>query len=414
MLSRFSMLVWAGVLLGFSQQVSAGAFYITEIGTPGSLGTAGAANPTNTFSADSSWTNPAGMTGLDHDEVLGGVQAVLPKINFDADIAEKGGGNGGQVGIRSAIPSLFAVKKLSDRSRFGFSVVAPMGGGTDYGDQFVGRYGATRVILSGVGLSPSFAYRVNDSLSLGAGVSALYSRFNERIAINQGPFPDGRVTFDDLDDWGVQGFAGLTLKVTDRALLGLVYRSKADINLEGDVRFNNLVVIPKPLADNVKLSWDNPQVVRVGVRYDLTDKTFLVADADWEDWSEFSKNQLAFEGGALNPVATLDRNWRDTWHVGAGVLHQTRGGNGFSLGASYDSSPVRDRDRTIDLPMDEQWKFSAAYGREGKGNWSYALGATLMYGGDAKTDQTAQGVRFKGDFSNNFILFAGGTLRYVF
>ena len=44
----------------------------------------------------------------------------------------------------------------------------------------------------------------------------------------------------------------------------------------------------------------------------------------------------------------------------------------------------------------------------------YALGATLLYGGDAETDQTAQGVRFKGDFNNNFILFAGDTLRYVF
>ena len=36
------------------------------------------------------------------------------------------------------------------------------------------------------------------------------------------------------------------------------------------------------------------------------------------------------------------------------------------LGISYDSSPVDDDDRTIDLPLDEQLKLSAAYGREGK------------------------------------------------
>ena len=54
-------------------------------------------------------------------------------------------------------------------------------------------------------------------------------------------------------------------------------------------------------------------------------------------------------------------------------------GGGISFGASYDSSPVRDRDRTIDLPMDEQWKFSAAYGWKGKGKLNYALGATLQY-----------------------------------
>ncbi len=44
--------------------VQAAAFYVSEFGTPGSLGTAGVANTTNTFGADSACTNPAGMTGL--------------------------------------------------------------------------------------------------------------------------------------------------------------------------------------------------------------------------------------------------------------------------------------------------------------------------------------------------------------
>jgi len=34
--------------------------------------------------------------------------------------------------------------------------------------------------------------------------------------------------------------------------------------------------------------------------------------------------------------------------------------------------------------------------------------------GDAKIDQTSQGVRATGEFDNNLILFLGGTLRYVF
>ena len=64
--------------------------------------------------------------------------------------------------------------------------------------------------------------------------------------------------------------------------------------------------------------------------------------------------------------------------------------------------------------MDEQIRFSASYGWQSKENFSYAIGATLMYGGEGDTDQTAQGVRFKGDFDNNYILFLGGTLRYRF
>jgi hypothetical protein len=42
-----------------TQGAQAAGFYISEVGTPGSLGTAGVANPVNTYSADASWTNPA-------------------------------------------------------------------------------------------------------------------------------------------------------------------------------------------------------------------------------------------------------------------------------------------------------------------------------------------------------------------
>ena len=34
----------------FAASATAGGLYLTELGTPGSLGTAGVANPTNTFS----------------------------------------------------------------------------------------------------------------------------------------------------------------------------------------------------------------------------------------------------------------------------------------------------------------------------------------------------------------------------
>ncbi len=74
--------------------VQAAAFYISEFGTPGSLGTAGVANTTNTFGADSAFTNPAGMTGLEQDTIVSGMQALIPEIKFDSSIAEAGGKEG--------------------------------------------------------------------------------------------------------------------------------------------------------------------------------------------------------------------------------------------------------------------------------------------------------------------------------
>ena len=50
-------------------------------------------------------------------------------------------------------------------------------------------------------------------------------------------------------------------------------------------------------------------MLQLGLQYKLDDEYTLFFDADWEDWSEFSENQLAFEGGPLNPVC---RPWTAT------------------------------------------------------------------------------------------------------
>ena len=70
-----------------------------------------------------------------------------------------------------------------------------MGGGFNYGDDFVGRYGAQKVKLIGVGVSGSLAYAVNDRLSLGAGLSVVYTQFEQRLALNQGALPDAKIHF---------------------------------------------------------------------------------------------------------------------------------------------------------------------------------------------------------------------------
>jgi long-chain fatty acid transport protein len=345
---------------------------------------------------------------------------LLPKIEFDSSVAEAGGSDGGNAGNIAAIPAFFMVKKLNDRTRLGFSLVAPQGGAMNFGDDFVGRYGATKVRLAAIGGSPSIAYKVNDRLSLGGGVSIIYTQFEQSIAINQsalvpgsGTLPDGKAKFDNMTDLGYQPFAGLTYYLSDNLMLGVVYRAEMDVNLEGDLNFRNLA-FPTPPADEIEIDWDNPQTLKAGLRYEIDPGKRLIFSANWEDWSAFSKNQLAITGGVLNPAGVLERNFKDTWSAGVAFVDGSNKTHGYSVGFSYDSSPVSNKDRTIDLPFDETYKLSAAYGWQGSKQLDFALGGTLMYFGEGKVDQTAQGVRFKGKFDTNMALFLGGTLRYHF
>ena len=409
---RLALAVSAGLL---AQHASAAGFYLSEVGSPASLGTGGVANPTNTFGADAAWTNPAGMTGLDEDQIFAGFQAVIPKVEFDSSAAAAGGSDGGNAGNTAFIPSFFYVNRFNDRTRLGISLVAPQGGGVNYGDDFVGRYQTSKAELAAVGISPSVGFKVNDRLSVGAGVSIIYTKYEQNIAINQaalaGPgTPDGKVKIEDATDWGYQPFLGITYQATDRALLGVVYRAEADVDLEGDVNFRNLV-IPKPGLNEVDISWNNPQWLEAGLKYQLTDKDFLFLNGGWQDWSEFSNNELAFEAGN---VATLDRQWDDTWHAGVAYLRLERQERGYSVGFSYDSSPVEDEHRTFDLPVDEIYKLSGAYFWKGGKQLDYSVGATLYMIGDAEIDVVSQGVRAAGEFDSNYILFLGGTVRYIF
>lgn len=393
---------------------NAAGFYFPEVGTPSSLGTGGVANTTNIYGADAAWTNPAGMTALQEDRIFAGLQVVIPETEFESSIASGGGSDGGNAGETAAIPSFFYLRKQSEKLRLGFSVTAPLGGGVDYGDNFAGRYETINAFLEGIALSPSIGYEVNDQLSIGAGVSFIYTLYEQDIAINPAFVPtvdggDGKLKIEDADDWGYQPFLGLMYQLSERAMFGAVYRAEMDVELEGDLKFRNLGPLTPDISD-VELDWDNPQTLEAGLSFQLTPEKTLFINAGWQEWSAFSDNEVVFTGVG---VATIDRSWDDTWHAGIALSH-LKNREGYAVGLSYESSPTDDDDRTFDLPVDEFLRLSASYSWTGKSALDYSLGASLVAFGDTKIDNTVQGVRVKGEFDSNWLLFVGGTLRYVF
>jgi len=394
----------------FASPAIGGGLYLTEIGSPNSLGTASSGNVTNRNVADSAWTNPAGMTGIEGSESLIGLQLLLPKVEFESTIAEAGGDDGGNAGAIAAIPSFFYVKPINEDWRFGLSMVAPFGGGFDFGDNFVGRYAVEEITLQGLAVSPSLGYRINDTVSIGFGASITYTIMEMDIAINQSALgaPDGQVKLEDATDVGVQPFLGLQWQYSDKGTFGMVYRAEMEIDLEGDLRVTDLA-LPLTPQSSFNMGWDNAQLLEIGIRHRLSDEWTLTANADWEDWSAFETNVLSINDAPMGPlVVTLPRNWKDTYKFGIGALREQKNGRKLAFGIAYDTSPVDDADRTVDLPTDEQLRLSVAWGNDTGGRSAWGIGATLLWLGDGKVDQVAGGQRFAGEFDKNWILFVGG------
>jgi long-chain fatty acid transport protein len=407
----------------FSQNAFAGGFYLPEIATPGSVGTAGVANVTNVDDASSAFTNPAGMTALEADEAEMGMEVLIPVNKFDSDIATAGGDDGGNAGNPAVIPGLFVVKGLNENLKLGFSIAAVAGGGLDYGENFVGRYQAYKAVLQTVGVGPSLGYKINDMLSIGAGVYMLYTTYNQKIAVNQSNLPvpanDGTIQFQDIDDISYQWKAGITFQPTDRLLFAFTYLSEADVDLSGDLKTSGL---QQPLtnllgdADSITVNFDLPEAYTFGLRYRVTEKLTLLADTDYERWSQFSQTNVRIDsgpgGGAI--VTSFDRDYKDTWHVGGALKYDFGENHVVGMGMSYDSSPVSNHDRTADLPLDEQFRVAAAYAKNNPIGLSYSFSTSYVYFGEGKMDQTAQGERFKGEFDTNYLIFVAASVHYRF
>ncbi len=239
------------------------------------------------------------------------------------------------------------------------------------------------------------------------------------IAVKQMGADDGEISMDELDDWSPQGILGLTYKFDEQWLLGMNYRSESNVELEGDFkakRISNPIInrVTSGL-DTVEMEFDLPQALTFGLKYQYRPDIAIMFKLSWEDFSQFSDNGLRVSGS--NPVVInddLDRNWKDVWGFGIAGVHK-RGHHIYSAGISYDSSPVNDKDRTFDLPVDEQFTMGIGYAwYDPKRELEFSLSSSLKWMGNAEIDQTAQGVRVEGDFSTNYLLFVAGSFSWHF
>ena len=109
------MLVTLSLLL-VQGTTNAGGFYLPEIATPGSVGTAGAANPTNTIDSSAAITNPAGLVHLEGDKMMMvGGQIMAVNMSFDSKIATAGGSDGGNAAETAVAPGFSYAYRLDEK-----------------------------------------------------------------------------------------------------------------------------------------------------------------------------------------------------------------------------------------------------------------------------------------------------------
>jgi long-chain fatty acid transport protein len=210
----------------------AGGLWFYEMGTP-DLGTAGAGRAALAADASTAGINPAGMTRLERSQMLAAFQGIYLDAKFDTDVSGFGGGDGGNAGEFTPAGSLHYVHRVTDDLRLGIATGSNFGLALDYDDDWAGRYYSTKADLFTFSINPVAAYRINNWLSVGAGLNVLYASLDQEAAINNQVtdpgFSDGKIKFEDEDVAYGFNLGILVSPWSGGSRFGLSYRSELDL-----------------------------------------------------------------------------------------------------------------------------------------------------------------------------------------
>ncbi len=411
------------------------------------MGTAHAGRAAMAEDASVVFYNPAAMTELDRAQLTAGFTYIKGHGDFDGSSVNaaqlpssfEGYGDGGNYLGEAFIPFFYYVRPINEKLSLGLGVFTPFGTHTDYDDNFAGAGFADETSLKSMEIAPTFAYKVNDQLSIGGGIDIVYmegllSKATDLIPFNpdpsapaalQSPSNAGFETHFEVsgDDWGYGWNIGAYYKLSEATTLGFTYRSEIDITLEGDAGFadqSNLdfyVSSAGVLASQAfgttfnsrdqaaEVPLTTPASATLAVTHQFNDELLLQAGATWTGWSSFQNfDVLATENVAASDDATgglgdgyadvsdlaglggnyighIDERWVDVWAVAFGGTYQLNDKLALRAGYAYDQSPVRDEFRTARVPSsDRQWvTLGAGYKVDQDLSFDVAAGYLFMY-----------------------------------
>jgi long-chain fatty acid transport protein len=409
-------LVPALIISVLAGNASAAAFQLLEQNASG-LGNAYAGSAAVAENASTIFYNPAGMTQLKDREMSTGVTAVATSFKFNDKGSSvgflTGTGTGGDGGGWGFIPNAYMSWALNKDVYVGLGVGAPFGSKTEYDNPWVGAAQATMFDLKTYNINPSVAYRVNDKVSVGAGLSwqRLTAEYVRQVAVVSAVTAVSPLTLDlNGDSWGWN--AGALFTVSPATKVGVSYRSTVKYDLTGGINITGpSAALNASRSSGAKANLELPDTFILSGTHQLSDKVQLLGDISWTGWSSIPKLDIVRTSGTLTGqiAQTLDTEFRDSTRVAVGVNYQYRGDLKLKFGLAYDQTPVKGAStRLVSLPdNDRTWLSTGVQWTVGKGG-ILDVGATYLLLNDSQIDnnQLVDGRgKVTGDFTANAWIF---------
>lgn len=342
--------------------------------------------------ATTSLTNPAGMTRLEEPQLLtqGIVARTFAEFEVDENRTTTDGGDPRQQDP-AVIPSAYYVRPIINEDwRLGVSFTVPAGFGTSSGPNWGGRYYADDFSLVFVALNAMVGYRVNDWLSVGGGMSVVYSSSDDTTQVpNPGlNEPDAKIE-TEASGAGIGWTASALFELSEQTRLGISWSSEVEPDDDVELKLKKST-LPEPIVDaintqgrNIDMTLRTPQRVSIGGFHEWDNGWSATLDAMWVEFSRFGLTEIGIAGQNID---VPEGNFKDFWIFTAGFGFPISDRMEGRVGALYMQEPVDDEDRTFSFALDKVYGAGAGVQYQRQNGHLIDFNVSLLNTGDAPVD----------------------------
>jgi len=360
-----------GVLIAASPAANAGGLAIREQSAYGE-GTSYAGVAAGGDLSTMFW-NPAVMTQFAGIQSSSTYAGILPYSShspsagstYFGSLAEPQGGTG-NTSNAALVPGTTFSYQINQNLWVGLSFNSPFGLSVAFPENWVGRdYGASDSNLTTYNVTPSVAYRINDWISIGAGMQIQYanlafqhglSAFAQQVPTPiPGFFVSGLVPSPvdaklSANGWGYGFTAGVTLTPTPATTIGLGYRSGID------QKFSGTLTLPPQAGGALpaNLTVNAPSILSLGLRQRIDPQWTLLGTVEWTNWNRIGTSVISTPLPP-SPFLTLPFQWKDGWLFSIGAEYKASDRLSLRTGFGYEISPVTDQVRFPVIPDNDRF-----------------------------------------------------------
>ena len=362
--------------------------------------------------------NPAGMTLLSGTRMQATGTWVAVNLDYesrDGSVTENGRLKG------QTIPAGFITHQINDSLWAGLGLTVPYGMGTEFDENWDGKDRGTESMILTFDINPNLAWKVNDKLSVGGGISLQYAKAELGFGVPLGPTAAHANVKGDSWAWGWN--VGMMFQPVETVRVGLAYRSHIAHNADGHTTLSNVPnAFPKHdaidvsnLRSDMKVRIKTPDTITFSATWEATDALRLSGTARWSKWSNFCSldvRNLDLAGDFGTTV--VENNWDDTWFFSVGADYKLNGQWTVRGGVAYDQGPVENQYRMAVIPDTDRVWFSGGASYKYTDNLTFDFGATYIKGvGDTDLYNHVGGSKI-GEFKSLDSYIFSAQMQYLF